>query len=251
MEEVSAKRGTVTAYEAFNARVIRCTRCPRLVAYREEVGRVRKRAFMHDEYWSRPVPSLGGIDARVLIVGLAPAAHGANRTGRMFTGDGTDTMGAGNFLMRALHATGFANQPSSVHPDDGLVLSDLHIAATVRCAPPDNKPLPSEIENCRSYLLEELKLLPRLEVIVALGKLAFDEVLKNLALTGIAISRPRPRFSHGLALDFGPGAPCLVASYHPSRQNTQTGLLKPSMLEDVFVTARRIADEREASHSNH
>jgi uracil-DNA glycosylase family 4 len=211
------------------------------VAYREEVGRVRKRAFVDDEYWARPVPSFGDPDARVLVVGLAPAAHGANRTGRMFTGDGTDTMGAGSFLMRALYATGFANQPTSVHPDDGLELRDLYIAASVRCAPPDNKPLPDEIENCRPYLLEELDILTSVRVIVALGRLAFDELLKNYALKGVTIPRPRPRFGHGVVLEFGPAIPTLIASYHPSRQNTQTGVLTPGMLEGVFVAARESA----------
>jgi uracil-DNA glycosylase len=229
------------AIALLNARVIRCTRCPRLVAYREEVGRVRKRAYIDEEYWSRPVPSLGDPLASVMIVGLAPAAHGANRTGRMFTGDGTDAMGAGSFLMRALFATGFANQPTSSHPDDGLELRDLYIGASVRCAPPENKPLPSEIENCRSYLLEELDLLPRLRVVVALGRLAFDEVLKDFAIKGVTIPRPRPRFGHGVALDFGSGVPILLASYHPSRQNTQTGVLTPGMLEEVFRSARRIS----------
>lgn len=226
---------------AFNERVVRCVRCPRLVAYREEVGRVRKRAFIDQEYWARPVPSFGDPMARVMIVGLAPAAHGANRTGRMFTGDGTDAMGAGSFLMRALFATGFANQPTSIHPDDGLELRDLHIAASVRCAPPENRPLPSEIDNCRSYMLEELGLLPNLRVVVALGKLAFDEVLKDFALKGAVVPRPRPRFAHGVVLAFGPEIPLLLASYHPSRQNTQTGLLKPEMLEQIFRTARALS----------
>ena len=202
---------------------------------------MRKRAFIDDEYWARPVPSFGDANARVLVVGLAPAAHGANRTGRMFTGDGTDTMGAGSFLMRALHATGFANQPTSVHPDDGLELRDLYIAASVRCAPPDNKPLPDEIENCRPYLLEELDILTSVRVIVALGRLAFDELLRNYALKGVTIPRPRPRFGHGVVLDFGTTIPILIASYHPSRQNTQTGVLTPGMLEDVFRRARRLA----------
>jgi uracil-DNA glycosylase len=232
----------ITALEAFNARVVRCTRCPRLVAYREEIGRVRKRAFIDEEYWARPVPSLGDPSAHVMIVGLAPAAHGANRTGRMFTGDGTDAMGAGSFLMRALHATGFANQPTSVHPDDGLELRDLYIGASVRCAPPDNKPLPDEIENCRPYLLEELDMLPNVRVIVALGRLAFDELLRSFARRAIAVPRPRPRFGHGVVVELGSGVPVILGSYHPSRQNTQTGVLKPEMLCEVFRTARRIAE---------
>jgi uracil-DNA glycosylase family 4 len=158
----------------------------------------------------------------------------------MFTGDGTDTMGAGSFLMRALHATGFANQPTSLHPDDGLELFDLHIAASVRCAPPENRPLPSEIDNCRSYLLEELDLLPDLRVVVALGKLAFDEMLRSFALKGFPVPRPRPRFAHGALVELD-GAPALLASYHPSRQNTQTGVLRPPMLEAIFRTARELA----------
>ena len=229
------------AIDAFNARVVRCTRCPRLVAYREEVGRVRKRAYIDDEYWARPVPSFGDPLARVMIVGLAPAAHGANRTGRMFTGDGTDAMGSGSFLMRALFETGFANQPTSVHPDDGLELRGLSIGASVRCAPPENKPLPSEIDNCRPYLLEELDLLADLRVVVALGRLAFDQVLKAYEIRGVTLPRPRPRFGHGVVLDVGAGTPILLGSYHPSRQNTQTGVLKPDMLRAIFETARHLA----------
>lgn len=211
------------------------------MAYREDAARTRRRAFIDDDYWSRPVPSFGDPNARVMIVGLAPAAHGSNRTGRMFTGDGTDSMGAGNFLMRALHATGFANQSTSDHPDDGLALTDLYVTAAVRCAPPDNKPLPIEIANCRPYLIDEIAMLPRLRVIVALGRLAFGEVLKDLAYSGVDIPRPRPAFAHGVAIEFGTDVPILLASYHPSRQNTQTGVLNPAMLEDVFRRARELA----------
>jgi uracil-DNA glycosylase family 4 len=227
--------------QALNDQVIACTRCPRLVAYREEAARVKKRAFQDQEYWGRPVPSLGDPAARVMLVGLAPAAHGSNRTGRMFTGDGTDGMGAGDFLMRALYNTGFVNQPYSRAPDDGLLLFDLYISAAVRCAPPDNKPLPAEIENCRPYMQRELDLLSNLRVVVALGRLAFDQMLRNYLARGVAFSS-RPRFAHGAIADAGPALPVLLASYHPSRQNTQTGVLKPYMLEEIFRTARQIAE---------
>ncbi len=243
--ELSSSVATsIAGLTVLNRDVVTCRRCPRLVEYREEVARVRKKAFAGEEYWGKPVPSLGDPAARVMIVGLAPAAHGSNRTGRMFTGDGTDGMGAGDFLMRVLHATGFASQPYSRHPDDGLRLEDLYIAAAVRCAPPENKPLPEEIANCREYLVRELTLLPRLRVIVALGKLAFDQLLKLAEARGASLPRPRPKFGHGVVVDPGASLPLILGSYHPSRQNTQTGLLRPAMLEEIFLTARRMAEER-------
>jgi uracil-DNA glycosylase len=236
-----SKKSGVDTLSVLMREVISCTRCPRLVAWREEVARVKKRAYADEEYWGRPVPSLGSTDARVMIIGLAPAAHGANRTGRMFTGDvGSDGMGAGQFLMRALYNTGFASQPFSSHRDDGLKLHDLYITAAVRCAPPGNKPLPEEISNCRPYLLRELELLSNLRVIVALGKLAFDQTLADLAAHGAILPSPKPRFGHGVVISFGGDYPKLVGSYHPSRQNTQTGVLTPAMLEDVFRMAREI-----------
>jgi uracil-DNA glycosylase len=237
------KKSGVDSLPLLMAEVVSCTRCPRLVVWREEVARVKKRAYADEEYWGRPVPSLGSADARLMILGLAPAAHGANRTGRMFTGDvGSDGMGAGQFLMRALYNTGFASQPFSSHRDDGLELHDLYITASVRCAPPGNKPLPEEISNCRPYLLRELDLLANLHVIVALGKLAFDQALVGLAAHGAALPSPKPRFGHGVEFHFGDDYPMLLGSYHPSRQNTQTGVLTPVMLEDVFRRAREIAE---------
>jgi uracil-DNA glycosylase family 4 len=214
-----------------------CTRCPRLVAYRAAVAGTKK-AFANDVYWSRPVPGFGDADARIVLVGLAPAPHGANRTGRMFTGDGTDGMGSSDFLMRALRATGFANRDTSRAADDGLRLTDLWMTAAVRCAPPDNKPSPAEIANCAPWLASELELLPRVRVVVALGKLAFDRVLLHFAERGAAVPRPRPRFAHGAEVVLAGAFPLVIASYHPSRQNTQTGLLLPSMLADVFRRAK-------------
>ncbi len=226
---------------ALNARIVECRRCPRLVAYREEVARTKKAAFRDDVYWGRPVPSFGDPDARVLVLGLAPAAHGSNRTGRMFTGDGTDGMGSSDFLMRALHRTGFANQQFSRGADDGLVLTDLWMTASVRCAPPGNRPLPVEIATCASWLRDELALLPRVRVIVALGKLGFDRALALLADRGATLPRPRPRFGHGALVDLGRPHPLVLASYHPSRQNTQTGLLGEEMFASIFARARRLA----------
>jgi uracil-DNA glycosylase family 4 len=233
---------TSEALTVLNDHIVTCTRCPRLAAYREEAAQTPRRAFAGQTYWARPVPSIGDPEASVMIVGLAPAAHGSNRTGRMFTGDGTDGMGAGDFLMRALHALGFASQPSSRHPGDGLTFHDLYVTAAVRCAPPENKPSPEEVANCRSFLLSEIALLPRLRVIVALGKLAFDQIVKLYAAQGITQNPARPKFGHGVVVDPGAGLPVLIGSYHPSRQNTQTGLLSQAMLQDVFRTARSLAE---------
>lgn len=220
--------------------VAACTRCRRLVAYRASVEGT-KRAFAGETYWARPVPGFGDPRARVVLVGLAPAPHGANRTGRMFTGDGTDGMGSSDFLMRALHATGFANRTDSRRKGDGLRLTGLWMTAAVRCAPPDNKPTPAEVANCAPWLARELELLPDVRVIVALGKLAFDRVLLHLASRGAAVPRPRPKFAHGAEVDLGPAYPRVIASYHPSRQNTQTGKLSPAMLAAVFRQARAAA----------
>jgi uracil-DNA glycosylase family 4 len=219
------------------ADVVACRRCPRLVAYRASVEGT-KRAFAGERYWARPVPGFGDPRARVVLVGLAPAPHGANRTGRMFTGDGTDGMGSSDFLLRALHATGFANRADSRRTDDGLLLTGLWMTASVRCAPPDNKPTPEEIAHCAPWLARELELLPDVRVIVALGKLAFDRVLLHLASRGAALPRPRPKFAHGAEVDAGPAFPRVIASYHPSRQNTQTGKLSPAMLAAVLRRAR-------------
>jgi len=229
-----------TPLDRHHAALVRCTRCPRLVAYRASVEGT-KRVFAGETYWARPVPGFGDPRARVVLVGLAPAPHGSNRTGRMFTGDGVDGMGSSEFLMRALHATGFANQTTSRAADDGLALTDLWMTAAVRCAPPDNKPSPDEIAACADWLAREIELLPRVRVVVALGKLAFDRVLALLAARGADVPRPRPKFAHGAEVDVGAGHPLLVASYHPSRQNTQTGKLSPAMLADVFRRAREVA----------
>ena len=216
-----------------------CTRCPRLRRYCERIGREKRAAFRNDTYWARPVPGFGDPNARILLVGLAPAAHGGNRTGRVFTGDGAG--GSGDFLMSALHANGLANQPFSRGIDDGLQLMDAWIAAVARCAPPDNKPTPQEIANCRPHLRAEIDALPNLQIYVALGRIAFDACWRLLAERGIKPAK-RPTFEHG-AVYRTPGAPVIVASYHPSRQNTHTGRLTPVMLRAVFRTARKLANE--------
>ncbi|HSK09612.1 MAG TPA: uracil-DNA glycosylase [Vicinamibacterales bacterium] len=212
-----------------------CTRCPRLREYCEQVAREKKRAHRDELYWGRPVPGFGDPDARVWIVGLAPAAHGANRTGRVFTGDSS-----GHFLMRALHRAGFASIPSSTHAADGLRLTGAFISAAARCAPPDNKPLPLELDACFPWLRAEFAALRRARVIVALGRVAFDACLRLLGERG-ALVRPRPAFGHGALHAFGPDLPTLVASYHPSRQNTNTGRLTEPMFDEVFRLARRCA----------
>lgn len=216
-------------------RIVACTRCPRLRTYCRRIAREKRAAFRDDVYWGRPVPGFGDPRARVLVLGLAPAAHGANRTGRVFTGDGAG--GSGDFLMAAMHAVGFANQPTSRRPDDGLRLTDAFIAAAVRCAPPANKPTPAEIAACHAHLVAELDALPRVRVIVALGRIAFEACWRLAADRGIR-PRPKPCFGHGVAHRIA-GFPAVIASFHPSRQNTNTGKLTPSMLRQVFEEARR------------
>jgi uracil-DNA glycosylase family 4 len=218
------------------ASIITCERCPRLRDYCRRVAREKRRAFRDDTYWARPVPGFGDPRARLLILGLAPAAHGANRTGRVFTGDGVGA--SGDFLMAALHRTGFASIPTSHDPDDGLVLSDAYIAAAVRCAPPENKPTPEEITRCLSHLDAEIEALPNLRLVVALGRIAFDAYLQLLKGRGIA-PRPRPTFAHGATATL-PNGRVLMASYHPSRQNTNTGKLTPQMMTGVFRDARNL-----------
>ena len=217
-------------------RIVACTRCPRLRTYCRKVAREKRAAFRDEVYWGRPVPGFGDPRAQVLVVGLAPAAHGANRTGRNFTGDGPG--GSGDFLMDAMHAAGFANQPTSRAPDDGLRLIDAFIAAAVRCAPPANKPTTREIANCHPHLIAELAALPRVKVIVALGRIAFDVCWRLASERGVA-PRPRPRFGHGLVYRLD-GFPAVVATYHPSRQNTNTGKLTPAMLRRAFEKARAL-----------
>ena len=232
---------TTRALDRVARDVAACRRCPRLVDYCAEVARTRKRAHRDETYWGRPVPGFGDPAARLVLVGLAPGAHGANRTGRMFTGDGTDGGGAADFLARALHAAGMANRETSRSVDDGLVLSGAFLTAICRCAPPANKPTRAEIEACSSWLHSELDLLePR--VLLCLGKLSFDQTLRVLDERGATIPRPRPRFGHGTEWDPGGGLPLVVCSYHPSRQNTATGRLTHAMMVDVLRRARARAD---------
>jgi uracil-DNA glycosylase family 4 len=216
-------------------RIVACTACPRLRTYCTGVAREKRAAFRDQTYWGRPLPGFGDPAARVLIVGLAPAAHGANRTGRMFTGDRS-----GDFLVRAMHAHGFANGTTSTAKDDGLTLSDAFISAAVRCAPPDNKPTPDEIAACQPWLEQEWEALPRVSVVVALGRLAFDACWRVLATKGHDV-RPRPAFGHGAEHRVASGL-TVIASFHPSQQNTFTGRLTPPMLEAIFARARTLAE---------
>jgi uracil-DNA glycosylase family 4 len=219
--------------EILQREIITCERCPRLVEYRAEVGRIKRRAYRDWDYWAKPVPGFGDPRARLLLIGLAPGAHGANRTGRMFTGDSS-----GDFLYRALFDTGFASQPTSVSRDDGLKLIDAYISAAVRCAPPDNKPTIDEIRNCRPYLERELELLKTIQVVVALGRLAFDVYLRILRDQG-KIARPSGfLFAHDAEHRTGDGQPLLISSYHPSQQNTSTGKLTAGMFRAIFERAR-------------
>ncbi len=211
-----------------------CRRCPRLVRYREGVAKQKRAAFLDWDYWGRPLPGLGDGRARVLVVGLAPAAHGGNRTGRMFTGDRS-----GDFLYRALHRAGYASQPTSTARDDGMVLRDCYVTAAARCSPPDNKPTPTEFANCRPYLQREIAALSNLRVVVVLGQLAMREFLRAWESNGGQVPRPLPRFGHGS--EFVLGTVHGVASYHPSQRNTQTGLLTEEMLEAVFARAKVMA----------
>jgi len=234
--------GPAVAAEALaqlSARVVACHRCPRLVAWREEAARVKRAAFRDQEYWGRPVPGFGDPQAKLLILGLAPAAHGANRTGRMFTGDGP--RGAGDFLMAALYRAGLANLPRSEHRNDGLALRGVYLSAVVRCAPPKNRPNRDEIENCLPFLVEELRVLRELKTVLALGRIAFSGYLAALEKMGVTLPRPRPRFSHGAVYRLGEEVPVLVASYHPSRQNTQTGRLTQDMFDTAVASACRLA----------
>lgn len=212
-----------------------CFACPRLVAHREEIGRVQRRAYRGQEYWSKPVPGFGDALARLLIVGLAPGAHGANRTGRMFTGDRS-----GEFLYRALFETGFANQPASVSRADGLRLTDAYVCAPVRCAPPDNKPAREEILACRRFLVRELALLRNVRVVVVLGGIALDAYLSVLQDAGLIRSRAAFRFAHGASFDTHAGGARVLCSYHPSQQNTSTRRLTAEMLRQLFDDARRL-----------
>jgi len=215
--------------------IVSCDRCARLRTYCAEVARVKRRAFRDEIYWGKPVPGFGDPEARMVLIGLAPAAHGANRTGRVFTGDGPN--GSGDFLMAALHRAGFANIPTARHPDDGLQLRDAFIAAAVRCAPPDNKPTTDEIANCLPHLEAELAALPKVRVVVALGRIGFDAYLQLLKRGAVTI-RPKPAFGHA-AVHQLPNGQTLIGCYHPSRQNTNTGKLDSRMMDQVFRAARR------------
>jgi uracil-DNA glycosylase family 4 len=210
-----------------------CERCPRLRKYCREVAATKRRAYLDWEYWGKPVPAFGDPKAQVLVIGLAPGAHGSNRTGRMFTGDRS-----GDFLYRALYETGFASQAESNSREDGLELRDIYITAAVHCAPPDNKPSTAEFGTCRNYLERELDLLPRVRVVVALGRLAFDTYLSILKDRGVIASRASFEFGHNRRFQTAPGMPILNSCYHPSQQNTSTGKLTREMLRDVFEGAR-------------
>ena len=214
--------------------VVNCNRCPRLREHCLQVASLKRRAYRDWEYWGRPVPAFGDPQARVLILGLAPGAHGSNRTGRMFTGDGS-----GQMLYRVLYKTGFASQAHSVSRDDGMTLQDAYITAAARCAPPGNQPTPVELRNCRPFFERELDLLDKVKVVVALGKIAFDTYLDILKSRGVIASRAPFVFGHNCEFDLGAG-PRLISSYHPSQQNTSTGKLTEKMLVDVFRRARRL-----------
>ncbi len=224
------------ALAALEAQVIECRACPRLVAWREQVARERRASFAHEEYWGRPVPGFGDPAARVLVFGLAPAAHGGNRTGRVFTGDRS-----GDWLFGAMHRAGLANQPTSTGRDDGLELRDAWIAAAVRCAPPANRPTPQERDTCLPWTVRELELLPRISIVVCLGGFAWDAALRLRAAAGLVNPRPRPRFGHDVLFDPGDRLP-LLGCFHPSQQNTFTGRLTEGMMEAVFARARALAE---------
>jgi uracil-DNA glycosylase len=226
---------TAATLAAVHETIVGCERCPRLRAYCAEIARVKKRAYRDEVYWGKPVPGFGDPNARLLLVGLAPAAHGANRTGRVFTGDGAG--GSGDFLMAALHRAGFASMPTARHPLDGLRLIDAFIAAAVRCAPPDNKPTTDEIANCLPHLENEIGALPHVQIVVALGKIAFDAYLQLLKRRGV-VMRPRPAFGHAATYPL-PNGQTLIGCYHPSRQNTNTGKLNARMMDAVVSRARR------------
>ena len=216
--------------------VIRCSHCPRLVAHRERIAREKVKRYREWDYWGKPVPGFGDPQARLLIIGLAPAAHGGNRTGRVFTGDRS-----GDWLYGALYEAGFASQPTSVHLDDGLELHDCYITAAVHCAPPDNKPLPEEFAACRPYLLQELALLAQVRVVMALGQIAFGAYLTARRELGYSVPSPAPRFGHGLA--YALDDVTLLGSYHPSQQNTFTGRLTQEMFSSIFQHARALLDQ--------
>lgn len=232
---------SATALDALNARICACTRCPRLRAYGAEIAVKKRRAYLDHEYWGKPVPSFGDPNARVLIVGLAPGAHGSNRTGRPFTGDGS-----GDFLYPVLYEAGFASQPRAVSRDDGMQLHDMWITSVGHCAPPDNKPLPEELANCAPYLDEEIAALSNVRTIVCLGKIAFDGVVQHLLRTKQIARRGELKFAHGAEYKL-PDGRYLQATYHPSLQNTNTGKLTKAMFYKIFQRARELSDIRRTS----
>jgi len=237
--QVAVRARTAHDLEVLDARVSVCRACPRLVAWREEVARARRRSFADQTYWGRPIPGYGDSEAHLLVLGLAPAAHGGNRTGRVFTGDRS-----GDWLFAAMHRAGYANQPTSTHVGDGLVLDGARVVAAVRCAPPANAPTPQERDTCAPWLDREVHLLPRLRVVLALGGFAWGAALDLARRRGWEVPRPQPRFAHGavVALARPGGEPVhLVGSFHVSQQNTFTGRLTEAMLDEVFGTARRLA----------
>ncbi|HEX5434756.1 MAG TPA: uracil-DNA glycosylase [Candidatus Angelobacter sp.] len=223
-----------SALDQLNEEIIACTRCPRLIAHCQKIGREKRRAYREWEYWAKPVPGWGDPNARILILGLAPGAHGSNRTGRPFTGDGS-----GNFLYRALHRTGFASQPSATHRDDGLQLEDCYITSAAHCAPPANKPTPLEIANCSSHVEREIKLLTQVRVVLVLGKIAFDAYLNFLKNQGLLKNKAGFMFAHGAEYKL-PDGRTLLCSFHPSLQNTNTGKLTEKMMVDVLKKARKL-----------
>jgi uracil-DNA glycosylase family 4 len=223
--------------------VVACRKCPRLVAYREKVAREKRRMFREWTYWGKPLPGFGDANAKLLILGLAPAAHGGNRTGRMFTGDRS-----GDFLYAALHKAGFASQASSLHRDDGLKLSGAYISATARCAPPGNKPLPMELRNCAGYLERELEIL-RPKAVLALGKIAWDGYLDILKRQEKIFSRASYKFEHGAEVQLPSGMPRLFGVYHPSQQNTQTGRVTAAMYAQVFRRIKKFLSSQEQNHN--
>ncbi len=238
--------------ERLQEEILACTRCPRLVAYRTAVAQTKRRAYLREEYWGKPVPGFGDPAARLVVIGLAPAAHGGNRTGRLFTGDSS-----GDWLYRALYRAGFANQPWSRHRNDGLTLTDAYVTAACRCVPPDNRPLPEELRNCRPFLVRELALLQRAIVLVCLGKIAFEAALAAMAELSAPLPEPvsappnrRPQFAHGALyrwsqLPHRQHPLWLLASYHPSRRNTQTRLLSEEQFDGVFQRASRLIQTSE------
>jgi len=222
--------------KVLNAEVVACTLCPRLVAYRQQIAREKRRAYREWDYWGKPVPGFGDPNARVLVLGLAPGAHGSNRTGRPFTGDAS-----GNFMYPVLYEAGFANQPTATDRNDGLALTDLYITAAGRCAPPDNKPLPQELANCAPFLDRELEGLKKVKVVVALGKIGFDAYLNFLKRREMVATKKPYVFKHAASYEL-PDGKILLASYHPSNQNTNTGKLTRAMFAEIFRDARRLAD---------